>query len=100
MLMAGADVTMLCSTLLRNGIPYLGTVRNEMVEWMEEHQYESVSQMQGSMSQRSCPDPTAFERANYMKALTGYHVEAAGQTRRDGGEEKERPVPRPPTVIE
>jgi hypothetical protein len=56
--------------------------------------------MKGSMSQRSCPDPTAFERANYMKALTGYHVEAAGQTGREGGGEKERPVSRPRTVLE
>lgn len=100
MLMAGADVTMLCSALLRHGIPYLGTVRNEMVEWMEEHEYESVSQMQGSMSQRSCPDPTAFERANYMKALTGYHVEPAGQIRHEGGEGQKRSAPRRRTVIE
>jgi len=100
MLMVGADVTMLCSALLRHGIPHLGTVRDEMVQWMEEHEYESVSQMQGSMSQRSCPDPTAFERANYMKALTGYHVEAAGQTRYEGGESEKRRESRRRTVLE
>jgi dihydroorotate dehydrogenase (fumarate) len=74
MLMAGADVTMLCSALLRNGIDYLTTVKEAMEVWMLEHEYESVNQLKGSMSQRSSADPSAFERANYMKALTGYHV--------------------------
>ena len=88
MLMAGADVTMLCSPCCaRHPLP-LARCADEMVDWMEENEYESISQMKGSMSQRSCPDPTAFERANYMKALTGYHVEAAGldQTRGRGSE--------------
>ncbi len=73
-IMAGADVAMMCSALLRHGIDHLKTVRGAMVRWMEEHEYDSVAQMKGSMSQRSCPDPTAFERASYMKALTGYHL--------------------------
>lgn len=73
-LMAGADVAMLCSALLRHGIGHMQTVRAAMVRWMEEHEYASVAQMKGSMSQRACPDPTAFERASYMKALTGYHL--------------------------
>lgn len=72
MLMAGADVTMLCSALLKHGIPYLSTVEKEMVRWMEEHEYESVKQMQGSMSQIECADPTAFERAQYVRAVTTY----------------------------
>ena len=72
MLMAGADVTMLCSTLLRRGIPHLATIENEMVEWLEEHEYESVSQIKGSMSQEKCPEPAAFERALYLKALTSH----------------------------
>jgi dihydroorotate dehydrogenase (fumarate) len=72
MLMAGADVTMLCSALLKHGIPYLSTVEKEMVRWMEEHEYESVKQMQGSMSQIECADPTAFERAQYLRAVTTY----------------------------
>jgi dihydroorotate dehydrogenase (fumarate) len=73
-IMAGADVAMMCSALLRHGIDHLKTVRSAMARWMEEHEYASVAQMKGSMSQRSCPDPTAFERASYMKALTGYHL--------------------------
>ncbi|MBP1602437.1 MAG: dihydroorotate oxidase, partial [Acidobacteria bacterium] len=62
-LMAGADVAMLCSTLLRNGIGHLRTIETQMCEWMEEHDYESVRQLQGSMSQKYCADPNAFERA-------------------------------------
>ncbi len=72
MLMVGADVTMLCSTLLKNGIYHLMQIEREMMEWMQEKEYESVKQMQGSMSQMRIPDPDAFERANYMKALTSY----------------------------
>jgi dihydroorotate dehydrogenase (fumarate) len=72
MLMAGADVTMLCSTLLRHGIPQIGMIEREMTAWMEEHEYESVTQLKGSLSQIKCPEPAAFERAQYMKALTGY----------------------------
>jgi dihydroorotate dehydrogenase (fumarate) len=78
-LMAGADVTMMCSALLRRGIDHLRIVRADLVRWMEEREYESIEQMKGSMSQRSCQDPTAFERASYMKALTGYHVAAPAQ---------------------
>ncbi len=72
MLMAGADVTMLCSTLLRNGVGRITQVEKEMMQWMEEHGYTSVDQMKGSMSQKSCSHPSAFERANYMKALKSY----------------------------
>jgi len=72
MLMAGAKVTMLCSALLRHGPDHIKTVESELVAWMEEHEYESVRQMQGSMSQMHCSDPTAFERAQYMRALQSY----------------------------
>jgi dihydroorotate dehydrogenase (fumarate) len=72
MLMAGADVTMLCSVLLRRGIEHIKVIEREMREWMEEHEYESVEQLKGSMSQKNCPDPTAFERAQYMRALATY----------------------------
>ncbi len=68
-LMAGADVAMLCSTLLRNGVGHLRTIETQMCEWMEEHDYESVRQLQGSMSQKYCADPNAFERAQYMRAV-------------------------------
>jgi dihydroorotate dehydrogenase (fumarate) len=69
LLMVGADVTMLCSTLLRNGISHLRQVEEGLLEWMEKHEYESVQQMKGSMSQLRCPNPSAFERAQYMKAV-------------------------------
>jgi dihydroorotate dehydrogenase (fumarate) len=72
MLMAGADVTMLCSVLLRHGIPQISMIERDMAVWMEEHEYESVQQLKGSLSQKKCAEPTAFERAQYMKALTGY----------------------------
>ncbi len=80
LLMVGADVTMLCSTLLRNGIGYLRHVEQGLREWMEDHEYESVHQMQGSMSQIRCPDPGAFERAQYMRAVKGLqHVLVTGR---------------------
>jgi len=70
MLMAGADVTMLCSALLRHGITHIRTVEKDMARWMQDHEYESVKQMQGSMSQVECADPAAFERAQYVRAVT------------------------------
>jgi dihydroorotate dehydrogenase (fumarate) len=72
MLMAGADVTMLCSVLLRRGIDHIRVIEREMREWMEEHEYESVDQIKGIMSQKNCPDPTAFERAQYTRSLSTY----------------------------
>jgi len=75
MLLVGADVTMLCSTIIRHGIPQIAMIEREMVEWLKEHEYESVSQLKGSLSQKNCPEPAAFERAQYMKALTGYTAE-------------------------
>jgi len=74
--MAGARVAMMASALLKNGIGYLDSVREDLVRWMEEHEYSSIGQMCGSMSQRSVPDPTAFERANYMKVLSSYAMRA------------------------
>jgi len=70
MLMVGADVTMLCSVLMRRGIGHLREIEREMCAWMEEHEYESVGQLKGSMSQKNCPDPSAYERAQYIQALT------------------------------
>jgi len=71
LLMVGADVTMLCSTLLRNGVNHLRSVEQGMRQWMEKREYVSVDEMRGSMSQENCPDPSAFERAQYMKAVKG-----------------------------
>jgi dihydroorotate dehydrogenase (fumarate) len=69
LVMVGADVTMLCSTLLRNGISHLRYIEQGLLDWMEKHEYESVTQMKGSMSQLRCSDPAAFERAQYMRAV-------------------------------
>lgn len=71
-LMAGAKVTMMASELLQNGVGRIGQVVNELVTWLNEHEYESVAQMIGAMSQQHCAEPAAFERANYMKMLQSY----------------------------
>jgi dihydroorotate dehydrogenase (fumarate) len=71
-LMAGARVTMMASELLQRGIGRVGQVLDELVAWLEQHEYESVMQMIGSMSQQHCAEPAAFERANYMKMLQSY----------------------------
>ena len=81
LLMVGADVTMMTSALLLKGIYHIGEVRKDLARWMEEHEYESVEQMKGSMSARSYEDPSAFERANYMQVLESYkgiHAYRAG----------------------
>ena len=70
LLLAGADVTMLCSVLLRHGIKQISVIEKELVELMEKHEYESVRQLKGSLSQKKCADPAAFERAQYMRAIT------------------------------
>jgi dihydroorotate dehydrogenase (fumarate) len=75
MVMAGAKITMLCSVLLRHGINHIQVIEQEMREWMEKHEYESIQQMQGSMSQKNCPNPSAFERAQYMRSLSTYKPE-------------------------
>jgi len=75
MLMAGADVTMMCSALLKHGSGHIATVLKDLDRWMMEHEYISIQQMKGSMSQSSIADPSAFERANYMKALNRFHVD-------------------------
>jgi dihydroorotate dehydrogenase (fumarate) len=70
--MAGASVTMMTSELLKNGLGRIEEILNEMRAWMEENEYESISQMKGSMSQINVAEPAAFERANYMKMLASY----------------------------
>lgn len=72
MLMVGADVTMLCSVLLQKGIDQIRVIERGMLEWMEAHEYVSVKQMKGSMSQQNCADPSAFERAHYIGSLQSY----------------------------
>jgi len=74
MLMAGADVTMLCSVLIRHGVYHLEVIERELVAWMEEHEYVSVQQLRGSLSQKNCADPSAFERAQYTRALSTFKM--------------------------
>ena len=71
-MMVGARVAMMTSALLTHGIGHLNTVRADLLTWMEQHEYESIRQMQGSMSHRSVANPAAFERANYIKVLSSY----------------------------
>ncbi len=78
-MMAGAKVTMMTSELLRNGVGRIGEIVQDMKNWMEEYEYESVDQMQGSMSQQNVAEPAAFERANYMKVLQSWRPDPTGQ---------------------
>jgi dihydroorotate dehydrogenase (fumarate) len=71
-LMAGAKVTMMASELLQNGLRRIKEILRELEDWMDEHEYVSVAQMIGSMSQQHCAEPAAFERANYMKTLDSF----------------------------
>jgi dihydroorotate dehydrogenase (fumarate) len=71
-MMAGAKVAMMTSALLKRGISYLDTIATELLVWMGEHEYDSIKQMQGSMSRNAVPQPQAFERANYLKVLSSY----------------------------
>jgi dihydroorotate dehydrogenase (fumarate) len=70
MVMAGADVAMLCSVLLRRGIGHIKVIEREMEEWLVGHEYDSLVQLKGSMSQKNCPNPEAFERAQYIRGIT------------------------------
>jgi len=76
LLLAGADCVMIASSLLRQGPAHVGTLVSSVEKWMTEREYTSVEQMKGSLSQQACPDPAAFERTNYMKALTSYSSES------------------------
>jgi dihydroorotate dehydrogenase (fumarate) len=77
--MAGANVTMIASALLENGIGRITEILDDMKLWMDEHHYESVAQMRGSMSQKNVAEPAAFERANYMKVLQSWREDPTGQ---------------------
>jgi len=73
-MMAGAKVAMMTSALLRQGIDYAARLEEDLIRWMEEHEYESIRQMQGSMSLERVADPAAFQRANYMRVLSSYEL--------------------------
>jgi dihydroorotate dehydrogenase (fumarate) len=77
-LMAGAHAVQLVSALLRGGPECLRRIREGTVAWMEEHEYESLEQMRGSMNLEACPDPAVYERANYMMMLQGWKSAANG----------------------
>jgi dihydroorotate dehydrogenase (fumarate) len=73
-MMAGARVAMMASAVLRHGPEHVRNVLADLTRWMESHEYDSIELMQGSMSQQSCAEPAAFERANYMRVLRSYAV--------------------------
>ena len=73
MMMVGAKITMLVSVLLSNGIEQLGKIEKDLIEWLEVKEYTSINQLQGSMSQMNCPDPSVFERVQYLKAVQTYY---------------------------
>ena len=74
----GASVTMLASELLVNGIDRLTAIRRELLAWLEEHEYVSVAQLRGSMSQRAVAFPSAFERAHYLRLVGNPTPEITG----------------------
>ncbi|MEZ4301814.1 MAG: hypothetical protein R3B70_43165, partial [Polyangiaceae bacterium] len=71
-LMAGATVVQMVSALLHHGPARLTQIRDEVTRWMEEHEYESLAQLRGSMNLARCPDPGAFERGNYVRILQSF----------------------------
>jgi dihydroorotate dehydrogenase (fumarate) len=79
LLMAGATVTMMASSLFRNGIEHLGVVKQGLVDWLVENEYESLNQLRGSMSQQHSPNPSEFERAQYTKAVSTIPAQFARQ---------------------
>lgn len=75
--MAGARVAMMTSALLRHGIDYLGKIEEDLMDWMEEHEYESIHQMRGALSSQAVAEPAAFQRANYMRVLSSYALKTS-----------------------
>ena len=75
LLLAGADVAMIASALLKRGPTLINRMIDRLSDWLYENEYLSVEQMKGSMSRGNCTDPSALERANYMKALTNYTMQ-------------------------
>jgi dihydroorotate dehydrogenase (fumarate) len=76
LVLAGADVGMLASALIRNGPDHLRTMLAEFQWWMEQKHFKSVEQIKGSLSQKRCANPNAFERANYIKTITSLTSDA------------------------
>ena len=72
MLLSGADITHLCASLLKNGPQRISEILQQLEAWMEEKEYESVQQLKGSVSQKHCIDPSAYQRANYLNVLKAW----------------------------
>jgi dihydroorotate dehydrogenase (fumarate) len=72
LVMAGADATMLCSALMRYGITHIQRIEMDLAAWLEQHHYGSLRELKGIMSQQNCPDPSAFERDQYVRGLSSY----------------------------
>ena len=72
LVMAGADVTMLCSALMRHGITHIQRIEMDMAAWLQEHGHKSLRELKGIMSQQNCPDSSVFERAQYVRGLSSY----------------------------
>ena len=91
-LLAGADVAMMTSALLRNGPEHVGVVERELRAVLAEHEYDSVAQLRGSMSHDAMPDPAGFERANYVRTLMSWSSRAQVSP----GQASTDPDPAPP----
>jgi dihydroorotate dehydrogenase (fumarate) len=78
-MMAGARVAMSTSALLMHGVPHIARLNADLRQWLVDHEYDSIQQMQGAMSAKKVTDPTAFERANYMRVLGSYTLAGAGR---------------------
>ncbi|MGB9598146.1 MAG: dihydroorotate dehydrogenase-like protein, partial [Candidatus Poribacteria bacterium] len=74
-ILAGANVTMMTSAIMKNGINHITKLKNELAEWMDKHEYKSITEIRGKLSQQSVKEPSAFERANYMKVIKSYSYE-------------------------
>jgi len=87
-ILAGADVAMTTSSLLRHGAAHVATIETGLRDWMESHDYESVHQMRGAVSRNASADPEAYERANYIGNLASYTSSFLGEQRRRGGHDQ------------
>ncbi|MEK7399308.1 MAG: dihydroorotate dehydrogenase-like protein [Candidatus Poribacteria bacterium] len=74
-ILAGANITMMTSAVMKNGVGHITKIKNEFAEWMDKHEFGSIADIQGKMSQQSVAEPAAFERANYMKVIKSFSYE-------------------------
>jgi dihydroorotate dehydrogenase (fumarate) len=79
-MMAGGRVAMMTSALLQNGVAHVACVLEDLARWLDEHEYESLGQMYGSMSRRSVPNPAAFDRGNYVRVLSSYVLDGKARS--------------------